>query len=125
AQTIAREDDSAPMLAATAELGVIRLTGGSPQSGVRLLKRALEDHTDVQWPGRAGVEADYALGLLMVGDKAGGISRLAQAQKQFEAEGEIELLAKSLWNQLQYLEHTESDKDSITAVKTRLEAMQI
>ncbi|MEM8669097.1 MAG: hypothetical protein AAGG48_16360 [Planctomycetota bacterium] len=122
---IASRDDNAPTtIAAMAELGTVRLTNGSSQTGLRLLRQALDDHPDVEWPGRASAEADYALGLLMVGDES-GLGRLTAAQDRFEAEGEIELLSKSLWNQMKYLEHTEIEKETVAELETRLDSMQL
>ena len=90
-----------------------------------MLRRALDENPHLQWPGRTSAEADYALGLLIVGDTTAGVPRLSQAQHRFVAEGEVELLAKSLWNEHQYLMHAEADAGQIDAVKKRLASMRL
>ncbi len=124
APIIAREDHAPVTLAAMCKLGAIKLAGQSPQHGVRLLNHAiLESHTE--WPGKSSSSADLALGMLMIGEKAEGISQLHQAQTQFEAEGEVELLAKALWNESKYLEHSDAAKQEIATVKSRLKTLQL
>ena len=125
APLIAREDNSPAMLAAMSKLGVIKLSGGSPQHGVRLLHRAVVDSGGVEWPGKSSARADLALGLLMIGEIAEGKNQLRQAQTQFQAEGEIEQLAKSLFNEQKFLEHSEADKTEIAALEQRLQTMQL
>jgi len=125
APLIAREDNSPVMLAAMSKLGVMKLTGGSQQHGIRLLHKAVVDSGGVDWPGKSSARADLALGLLMIGENSEGITQLRQAQSHFEAEGEIEQLAKSLWNEQKYLEHNEADKTQVAAVESRLKTMQL
>lgn len=125
APLIAREDNSPVMLAAMSKLGVMKLTGGSQQHGIRLLHEAVVDSPDVDWPGKASARADFALGLLMIGETSEGLNQLRQAQQQFQAEGEIEQLAQSLWNEHQFLEHTQAEKTEIASVQNRLKTMQL
>ncbi|QGJ68948.1 Hypothetical protein PBC10988_6130 [Planctomycetales bacterium 10988] len=106
-QMISRQDGSPEMYAAMCDLGIFRLQSGATQAGVHLLRKSLEKNTAVGWPGRNAAEADYALGLLMLGESQKGTERLMASQQRFEAEGEVELLAKSLWNQQKYLEEVE------------------
>ncbi|MEZ6087081.1 MAG: hypothetical protein R3C05_03410 [Pirellulaceae bacterium] len=125
APIIAREDDSPQMLAAMSKLGVIKLTGVSKQHGIRLLHRAVVESGGTQWPGKAAARADLALGLLMIGETTQGLQQLRQAQQQFQADGEIEQLAKSLWNEQRYLEHSDANKQEIAAVESRLQTMRL
>lgn len=125
APIVSREDGTAISHAATAKLGVMKLKTKPVQHGIRLLKHSVGDETSPQWPGKSGSRADYALGLLMVGDDAEGLRQLSLAQQQFESEGEVELLAKTLWNQWQYLKHTKASKTEISSIKSRLDIMQL
>ncbi len=124
APIIAREDDSPQMLAAMSQLGAMKLTGRSQQHGIRLLHRAVVESAAVEWPGKASSQADLALGLLMIGEKAEGMAQLRAAQARFKSEGDLELLAKSLWNEKQYLDHSDADRETIAAVDDRLQTMQ-
>lgn len=125
AQLTAKEIDSPAKFAALAELGVTRVQSGALPQGLQLLKQALDEQPSVHWPGRASAEADHALGLLMLGDTENGLAKLETAQRQFEAEGNVEQLARSMWNQAKFLEHMESDKGEIEAVEQRLAALKL
>ncbi|MEM9825488.1 MAG: hypothetical protein AAF958_02805 [Planctomycetota bacterium] len=125
APIIAREDNSPRMLAAMSKLGVMKLSGGSPQHGVRLLHRAVVDSGGVQWPGVASAQADLALGMFMIGENAEGRVQLEQAQTRFQADGDYEQLAQSLRNEQRYLEHSEAEKESVAAVKRRLDSLRM
>ncbi len=125
APIIAREDNSPAMLAAMSKLGVMKLTSQSQQHGIRLLHRAVVDSPGIDWPGKASARADLALGLLMIGETSEGMQQLHQAQSHFEAEGEIEQLAKSLWNQQKYLEHSDAEQAAVAAIVSQLKTMQL
>ncbi|MEO1525741.1 MAG: hypothetical protein AAFX06_09905 [Planctomycetota bacterium] len=125
APIIAKEDDSLTMLAAMTKLGVIKLQSSAKQHGVRLLHHAVIDSESIAWPGKSSARADLALGLLMIGETSEGINQLRQAQASFEAEGEVEQLAKSLWNEQQYLEQSEASSAEIAAVSERLKTLQL
>ncbi len=122
---IARQDASPTTLAATAELAVVRIQTGAEQQGVRMLQSVLEDHPTVQWPGRGSSEADFALGLLMIGEAEKGQRKLAEVQRRFQSEGEIELLAKALWNECQFLEHTKAAAATIETAQQRFEQLRL
>ena len=125
APIIAKEDNAPTTLAAMAKLGVIKLKNNSAKHGVRLLQEAAGNDAQSDWPGQSGAVADLALGLLMVGETSAGLDQLARAQAMFESEGEVELLAKSLWNQKQYLEHSDAKKATVAVVSDRLESMRL
>ena len=125
APIISREDNSPTMHAAMAKLGVMKLKTKSPQHGIRLLKESVDAEHANQWPGKASARADYALGLLMIGDETAGLWQLTLAQQEFEIDRETELLAKSLWNQWQYLKHSDASKQDIEAARTRLNTLQL
>ena len=88
-----------------------------------MLKQALEGNPTVHWPGRSSAEADYALAMLVVGEKSRGLSRLHTVQQRFHSEGEVELLAKALWNEKQYHQNTSKDKAAINRVDAKLKSM--
>src|SRR5262249_10794664 len=87
---------------ALAILGSIKLQSGQTDFGQRLLQRALEPSPAFEWPQRGEAEADLGLAYLMQGDEPAGLRWLHSAQRRFEAAGQHELLAKSLWNEARY-----------------------
>ncbi len=89
-------------LAATAELGSIKLQQGLTPQGIALLERALQ--SEIQWPGHSQAEANLGLAYLMVGDEMRGLQRLKSARSLFEAEGNHEAKAQSIWNEARYWE---------------------
>ncbi len=105
-----QEDDSALTAAAMAELGSLKVSGGMTQQGINLLKKALEGNPSITWPGRAGAEADLGLALLLTGDETRGLVWLAQARKGFEAQGDLESVAQTLWNEARYFEQSKDKK---------------
>ncbi|MEL6107296.1 MAG: hypothetical protein AAFU85_14755 [Planctomycetota bacterium] len=125
APIIAKEDDSPAMLAAMTKLGVIKLQSSARQHGVRLLHHAVIDSEGVDWPGKSNARADLALGLLLIGETAEGLNQLRQAQAAFEAEGEVEQLAKSLWNERQYLEQSDAERSEVAVVADRLKTLKL
>ncbi|MEL6895541.1 MAG: hypothetical protein AAFP90_05500 [Planctomycetota bacterium] len=122
---IAREDNSPVMLAAISQMGTIKLTSGSARHGVRLLKRGVIDNDGVTWPGQTAARADYALGMLIIGEHAEGISQLHQAQSHFQSQGEIEQLAKSLFNEREYLKQRDDEPSRISDITGRITALQL
>ena len=54
-----------------ATLGTTKLQAGSTKQGFNLLRRAVEEDETVDWPGRAGAEADLGLAYLLIGNEQG------------------------------------------------------
>lgn len=125
AQLATQEPMTLASRAALADMGSIRVHQGALQQGIHFLRKAL-DATDTphDWPGRASAEADLALALLMVGEESDGLQWLDRAQRRFEADGELELLAKCLWNEARYHEH-KGDRHKTAEVQERVDAMQL
>ena len=120
---LASHQNKAVSCAAKCSLGIRFLQAGENQRGVAMLKQALEGNPTVHWPGRSSAEADYALAMLVVGEKSRGLSRLHTVQQRFHSEGEVELLAKALWNEKQYHQNTSKDKAAINRVDAKLKSM--
>jgi len=108
--------------AAHALLGASKLQAGSPSQGLTLLKRAVEEHETLDWPGRADAEANLGLAYLMTGDDQAGLQRLHAAQRRFEATKDVEKLRQSLENEAAYLEKLEK-KEAAAEVWQRLQAL--
>jgi tetratricopeptide (TPR) repeat protein len=117
--------DPAMMQPALALLGSIKLQSGQTEFGQRLLQRAIEQNQPFEWPQRGEAEADLGLAYLMQNDEASGMRWLRSAQKRFEAAGQHELLAKSLWNEAQYLEHKGKNKAEVDAITDRLRTLEV
>ncbi|HEX4148746.1 MAG TPA: hypothetical protein VHY20_07155, partial [Pirellulales bacterium] len=121
---LAHKPDPATAHSAMALLGSLKLESGQLEFGFKMLQRALEQQPIVDWPTRGESEADLGLAYLMLGDEAAGLRWLHQAQQRFEAEGRIELLAKSLRNELGYWNHKGKHKDEIEAINKRLQDLE-
>jgi len=119
-----REDHTPVRYAAMADLGSLQLHNGRVQQGVNLLRRASEEQPQVEWHGKSLALADYALALLMVGEETKGLARLEEAKRRFEAEGDVESLAKCLWNEAQFLKQA-GQKKELAAVERDLEKMRL
>lgn len=109
---------------ALALLGSIKLQSGQTEFGQKLLQRALEPEPAIDWPQRGEAEADFGLACLMQGDEAAGLRWLHSAQRRFEAAGQHELLAKSLWNEARYCEHQGKHKAEAAELEARLHALE-
>ncbi|MBL8829108.1 MAG: hypothetical protein JNM18_19150 [Planctomycetaceae bacterium] len=109
--------------ASLAALGSLKLHQGDLSAAHRLLTKALDEGTPTMWPDRVQSEADLGLVTIMRGDNAGGLQRLHNAQRQFEAQGDQLSLARSLWNEQKFLEHT-GKKDEALAVQQRWKAIE-
>ncbi len=99
-----------PQVAAPARalLGGMKLQAGDVHVGRRLLTESLK--SDLAWSGRGQAEADLGLALLIAGEEEEGLRRLHEAQQRFEAEGDRESLAQSLFNESEYFKATERSK---------------
>ncbi len=97
---------------AIAMLGTLRLEAGNTKQGYTFLRRALEEGDPVEWPGRAGAEADLGLAYLLLGNEQAGLRWLRGAQARFEADGADDLLLRSLENELAYLEQTKKKSEA-------------
>ncbi len=104
-------------------LGTLRLEGGNTQQGFTFLRRALEEGDPIDWPGRAGAEADLGLAYLLMGDEASGLKWLRRAQARFEADGDDDLLLRSLENERSYMEQTRNRSEA-RAVRKRIERLE-
>jgi len=96
--------------ASQAMLGSIKLQTGHIQVGHSLLSKALK--SGAQWPGRGEAEADLGLALLMLGNEKEGLARLHSAQRWFEAQGDHELLTKTLYNESEYHKSNKRKKEA-------------
>ena len=95
----------------------IKLQSGQTEFGHDCSQRALEQEPAVDWPQRGEAEADFGLACLMQGDEPAGLRWLHSAQRRFEAAGQHELLAKSLWNEAQYCGHQGKHKAELPSSK--------
>ncbi|HEX4132432.1 MAG TPA: hypothetical protein VHZ24_20545 [Pirellulales bacterium] len=109
--------------AALATLGAQKLRADDIEAGYKMLAKAFEKNETLDWPGRARSEADYALACLMCSQEANGLRLLHKAQGAFEAAGDHESLAKSLYNEGAYLEHKKKRKEA-AAIKERLKKLE-
>ena len=121
---MAKNTDPAISRPALALLGSIKLEEGQSEFGQRLLQKALEVEPAVEWPARGEAEADLGLADLMLGDEPSGLRWLHRAQGRFQATGQHELLAKSLWNEARYFEHKGKHKAEVAALQEKLQAME-
>lgn len=122
-QQAGQDEQSPAARAALAELGSIRVRAGMTLQGITLLRQALEVGTPSEWPGRASAEADLGLALLLVGDERGGLTWLARAREHFQARGDLESVAQSLWNETRYFEQAKN-KERCAALDKQYRAMQ-
>ena len=93
---------------AGAILGAMKLQNGAIGQGTNLLRSAIK--TADQWPRdeRLRAQADYALALLVKGSESEGTALLSQAQREFEAIGDVDQAHQCLWNLAQYFSKTEN-----------------
>jgi tetratricopeptide (TPR) repeat protein len=108
---------------ALALIGAMKLKDGGGDQALVLLKRALTEGPESDWPGRAEAEADLGLACLMTGDEAGGLRYLHRAQAQFAAARHQELLVQCLENEVRYLEH-KGKKERATEVRKQITACE-
>ncbi len=108
---------------AMATLGTLRLEAGNTKHGFTFLQRALEEGDPVDWPGRAGSEADLGLAYLMMGNEQAGLRWLHGAQARFEARGAHDHLLQSLENELAYMEQTKKRSEA-RALRQRIEQLE-
>jgi tetratricopeptide (TPR) repeat protein len=104
--------DPALSHAAMAVLGAQKLRSENSHAGYKLLSKALEEGETVDWPARAHAEADLGLAYLIRGEDAKGLRWLHSAQGRFATSGDVESLAKSLWNEAKYFEHKDKKKEA-------------
>lgn len=109
--------------AAMAALGTSKLQSGSTKQGFNLLRRAVEEDANVDWPGRAEAEADLGLAYLLIGDEQSGLNWLHRAQARFESTGAHDNLVQSLENELAYLEQAKNKKEA-KALRERIAALE-
>ena len=121
--TLSGDKEPAISKAAMAALGSLKLHQGDLSAAHRLLAKALDEGTPAVWPDRAQSEADFGLVTIMRGDNANGLQRLHNAQRQFESQGDQLSLARSLWNEQKFLEHT-GKKDEALAVQRRWKTIE-
>jgi tetratricopeptide (TPR) repeat protein len=110
--SLAGRPDPSTSRAAMAMLGAQKLRSEDTLAGYNLLSKAIEDEAPVDWPMRASAEADLGLAYLIRGNEEKGLRWLHSAQKHFEANGDQESLAQSLWNEAKYLEHAKKKKEA-------------
>jgi len=117
--------DKNPQLSksATAALGSLKFHQGDVTAAHRLLTKALEEGTPVEWDGRTDAESDLGLVTLLRGDDAGGLKRVRLAQMQYESRGDRLALARSLWNEQKFLEHA-GKKNEAKATKVRWQELE-
>ncbi len=108
---------------ALAMLGTLRLEAGNTKQGYTFLRRALEEGDPVDWPNRAGAEADLGLAYLMLGNEQAGLRWLRGAQARFDADGARDLLLRSLENELAYMEQTKKRSEA-KALRQRIDQLE-
>lgn len=118
-----QENGGALTSAAMAELGSLKVSGGMTQQGVNLLKKALEGNAALDWPDRPSAEADLGLALLLTGDETRGLAWLMQARQGFEAQGDRESVAQTLWNEARYFEE-KKDKKRMAELDKKYQELQ-
>lgn len=96
---------------ARALLGSMKLQAGDVNVGRRLLEESLKG--EVVWPERGQAEADLGLALLILGEEEEGLGRLHEAQQRFEALGDRESLAQSLFNESEYFKATKRKEEAV------------
>lgn len=121
---MAKNSDPAVSSPALALLGSIKFNEGQSEFAQRLLQKAIETQPNADWPSRAEAEADLGLVDLVLGDEANGLRWLRTAQRRFEARGEHELLAKSLWNEASYLGHKGKHDAEVARLQEKLHAIE-
>jgi tetratricopeptide (TPR) repeat protein len=104
-----RNNPAAPP--ALAMLGALKLKEGSTEQALALLRRAVEQDSFNDWPGRGEAEADLGLACLMTGDEAAGLRHLHEAQRRFEVSGDMDLLAECLANESAYWKHRGNESE--------------
>jgi hypothetical protein len=119
---LAGDSDASVSRPALAMLGSIKLQEGGTQQGYQFLRRAVADDPEATWPGRTEAEADLGLACLLLGDDPQGLRWLHSAQRQMEAQGDIEQLVQSLENEQEYLRRSDR-KDAADAISQRLEQL--
>lgn len=104
---------------ALATLGAQKLQAGDAIAGYRLLNKAFEQPELIDWPERGQAEADLGLVYLMRGEQATGLRHCHAAQTRFQADHDVESLAKSLANEVKFYEHV-GNKAEAARVRARL-----
>lgn len=100
---LAKKSDSPEAAPALAMLGALKLNNGSTRQALALLKKAVEQGPEANWPGRGEAEANLGLAYLMVGNEEQGFRWLHAGQRRFAAAREHGLLVQSLENEARYL----------------------
>jgi hypothetical protein len=117
--SVSKQEDPVLSARAMALLGSIKLQTGHTQMGFNLLYKALEG--EVEWPGRAQAEADLGLAYLMNEEESAGLRWLHSAQRRFQRQGDLDLLAKSLFNEAEYFKAKKQTDRSEELTRRRLE----
>lgn len=119
--SLSKQDSPELATRALALLGSMKLQAGQTQVGYNLLQRAIS--SDLQWSGRAQAEADFGLACLLHEEEANGLKWLHAAQRRFEMQGDLDLLAKCLYNESEYFK-AKKQKSQAEALTARLKQVE-
>lgn len=106
--------------AAAADLGALKLRQGDSATGTRLLSKALESETLLDWPRRDRSEADLGLAYLIRGEEAKGLEWLHSAQNRFRRSGDAIALHQALWNEQAYYKQMKKPKQEASVASAIL-----